>query len=140
MADRGRASLGYLNVPVDIEPQLVAATGPGAGIFLLAEYEDWPASFSGYGRLGKRSEDVADDAVAALREHHASGTAVELADQLLLPLAVASGISTFTTVQASNHLVTNAWDIRQFGVAEIFISEGRPCEVQIKPRDSALLQ
>jgi RNA 3'-terminal phosphate cyclase (ATP) len=136
MADRAQASLGDLHVPVEIEPQLVSAACPGAGIFLLAEYQDWPASFSAYGRLGKPSEAVADQAVAALREHHGSQAAVELhlADQLLLPLSIAAGASTFTTPRPSGHLMTNAWTIGQFGVADIPINGGLPCEVHITPQ------
>jgi RNA 3'-terminal phosphate cyclase (ATP) len=52
MADRARASLADLGVPVDIEAQRVAAACPGAGIFLIADYEALAASFSAYGRLG----------------------------------------------------------------------------------------
>src|SRR6516165_3219646 len=76
-----------------IDPLPVRAACPGAGIFLLAEYETLAASFSALGRQGKPSEAVADEAVAALREHHVSKAAVELhlADQLLLPLASATG-------------------------------------------------
>jgi RNA 3'-terminal phosphate cyclase (ATP) len=137
MADRVRGCLGDLGVPVDVEPQLVTAACPGAGIFLLAEYADWPASFSAYGRLGRPSEAVADQALAALREHHASEAAVEphLADQLLLPLAIASGTSTFTTLRTTGHLMTNAWTIGQFGIADISIAEGPPPRVQIRPQD-----
>jgi RNA 3'-terminal phosphate cyclase (ATP) len=136
MADRARAALEDLHVPVEVEPQLVSAAGPGAGIFVLAEYGDWPASFSAYGRLGRPSEAVADQAAAALREHHASQAAVELhlADQLLLPLAVADGPSRFTTLRPSGHLITNAWVIGQFGVADISVVAGQPCEVQIAPK------
>lgn len=136
MVDRTRASLGDLGIPVEVEPQLVTAACPGAGIFLLAEYQDWPASFSAYGRLGKPSEAVADQAVAAFREHHVSEAAVELhlADQLLLPLAIASGPSTLTTLRPSGHLMTNAWTIGQFGVADISVAEGPPCEVRIEPQ------
>jgi RNA 3'-terminal phosphate cyclase (ATP) len=121
---------------VEVEPQLVSAAGPGAGIFLVAEYGDWLASFSAYGRLGRPSEVVGDQAVTALREHHASQAAVEihLADQLLLPLAVADGPSTFTTLRRSGHLMTNAWVIDQFGVADISIAAGPPCVVQIAPK------
>jgi RNA 3'-terminal phosphate cyclase (ATP) len=136
MADRAQASLGDLDVPVEIEPQLVSAVCPGAGIFLLAEYQDWPASFSAYGRLGKPSEAVADQVVGALREHHASQAAIELhlADQLLLPLAMAAGASAFTTLRPSGHLMTNAWTIGQFGIADISVDEGLPCVVRIKPQ------
>jgi RNA 3'-terminal phosphate cyclase (ATP) len=136
MVDRARASLGDLDVPVHIEPQRVTAACPGAGIFLIAEYEELAASFSAHGRLGKPSEAVADEAVAALREHHVSNAAVELhlADQLLLPLAFASGVSTFTTLPPSGHLMTNAWTIGQFGIADISIEQGMPCGVRVEPR------
>jgi RNA 3'-terminal phosphate cyclase (ATP) len=136
MVDRARASLEDLGVPVNILPQRVTAACPGAGIFLAAEYENIAASFSGYGRLGRPSEAVADEAVAALREHHASDGAVELhlADQLLLPLSLAAGISTFTTPRPTSHLMTNAWNIGQFAVADISIEQGKPCRVSIEPR------
>ena len=136
MADRARASLGDLGVPVNILPRRVTAAGPGAGIFLVAEYENMAASFSAYGRLGKPSEAVADEAVAAFREHHASDGAVELhlADQLLLPLSLAAGTSTFTTPRSTSHLMTNAWNISQFAIADISIEQGTPCRVSIQPR------
>jgi RNA 3'-terminal phosphate cyclase (ATP) len=135
MADRARASLRDLGVAVDIEPLRVTAACPGAGIFLIADYEPLAASFSAYGRLGRPSEAVADQAVGALREHHASGAAVELhlADQLLLPLSFAAGPSQFTVPRATGHLLTNAWTIGQFGVAAISIEEGPPCRVRVEP-------
>jgi RNA 3'-terminal phosphate cyclase (ATP) len=137
MADRARSSLSGLGVAVEVEQQLVSAACAGAGIFLVAEYDGWPASFSAYGRLGTPSEAVADRAIAALREHHASQAAIEvhLADQLLLPLAIAASPSVFTTLRSSGHLVTNAWTIGQFGIADISIAAGSPCTVQIKPRN-----
>ena len=136
MADRARASLGDLGVPVHIQPHRVTAASPGAGIFLVAESEQLSATFSAYGRLGKSSEAVADEAVAAFREHHASDAAVELhlADQLLLPLSFAAGISTFTTPRPTSHLRTNAWNIGQFTIADISIEDGTPCRVSIRPR------
>jgi RNA 3'-terminal phosphate cyclase (ATP) len=135
MADRARACLDDLGVAVDIRPQRVTAAGPGAGIFLLADYERLKASFSAYGRLGRPSEAVAEQAVGALREHHASVAGVELhlADQLLLPLSVAAGPSEFTVARATGHLMTNAWTIGQFGVAAISIEPGTPCHVRIEP-------
>jgi RNA 3'-terminal phosphate cyclase (ATP) len=136
MADRARASLGDLGVLVQVQPQRVTAASPGAGIFLVAEYEQLSATFSAYGRLGKPSEAVADEAVATFREHHASEAAVErhLVDQLLLPLSLASGISTFTAPLPTSHLMTNAWTIGQFGIADISVSEETPCRVRIEPR------
>jgi RNA 3'-terminal phosphate cyclase (ATP) len=136
MVDRAQASLGELGVPIDIVPQLVTAACPGAGIFLVAEYRELAASFSGHGRLGKPAEAVADEAVAAFREHHAADAAIELhlADQLLLPLVLAPGVSTFTASRPSGHLMTNAWTIGQFGVADISIGQETPCRVRIEPR------
>ena len=136
MTDRARAAFSDLGVPVEIEAQCVTAACPGAGIFLLAKYEEVDASFSALGRRGKPSEAVADEAVAALREHHASGAAVELhlADQLLLPLALAAGASAFTAARPTGHLVTNAWAISQFGVADILIEPGAPYRMRVEPR------
>lgn len=136
MADRASALLAGLNVPIEIEQQLVAATSSGAGIFLTAEYEQINASFSGLGRRGKPAELVAEEAVAALREHHASGAAIELhlADQLLLPLALASGTSTFTAARPTRHLLTNAWTIGEFGLAETAIEQEAICRVRVAPK------
>jgi RNA 3'-terminal phosphate cyclase (ATP) len=101
----------------------------------LADYETLAASFSAHGRQGKPSEAVADEAVAALRGHHASGAAVELhlADQLLLPLAIAAGPSAFTMARPTAHLATNAWTIEQFGVAKITVEPGLLTRVQVLP-------
>jgi RNA 3'-terminal phosphate cyclase (ATP) len=136
MAGRASALLAELGMPIDIQPQRVTAVCPGAGIFLVAEYDGLAASFSAYGRLGKPSETVAEEAVAALRAHHASDAAVEahLADQLLLPLSFASGASTFTVTRATGHLLTNAWTIGQFGIADITIGQQEPCSVRVEPR------
>jgi len=135
MMERARLSLAEFGVPVNIEPQSVTAACQGAALFFLAKYANLPASFSAYGRLGKPSEAVADQAVAAFREHHASGAAVELhlADQLLLPLALAAGPSIFTLARPTGHLLTNALTIEQFDVARISIGREKPCQVRIQP-------
>lgn len=136
MTEQVRARLRDFGVPVDIQPECVTAACPGAGIFLLADYENMAATFSAYGRLGKPSEAVADEAAAALAEHHASGAAVELhlADQLLLPLALASGPSVFTVAKPTGHLTTNAWTIEQFGIADISTDDEPPHRVRVTPR------
>lgn len=138
MVDHVRASLGDLDIPVDVQPQQVAASCPGAGIFISAEYKDLTASFSAYGRLGKLSETVADEAIAAFRSHHASEAAVELhlADQLLLPLALANGVSVITVARLTGHLMTNVWTIDQFEIAHISIEEGTPYRVRVETRGS----
>ncbi|MCK9519622.1 MAG: hypothetical protein M0R74_11445, partial [Dehalococcoidia bacterium] len=121
MASRARALLSDLGVPVEIQPLHVQATGAGAGIFLVSEYEQVRAGFGSLGKRGRPAEQVAEDAIAALREHDRSGAAVDvyLADQALLPLALADAPSQFTTPTVSGHLGTNAWVIEQFGVAAV---------------------
>jgi RNA 3'-terminal phosphate cyclase (ATP) len=81
---------------------------------------------------------VAEEGVRALLEHHRSGAAVDvhLADQLVVPCTLAPTPSHFVTVRMSNHLKTNLWLVREFGVAD---SEARALpdgtvEVEIIPR------
>jgi RNA 3'-terminal phosphate cyclase (ATP) len=135
MAAQACAALGDLGVPVDIRPESVTAMSAGAGIFLMAEYEMLTASFSAFGKRGKPAELVADEAVAALREHHRSNAAVDphLADQLLVPLSITSGRSMFTVAQPTGHLATNAWAVNQFGIANVKIEDGAPRRVSVEP-------
>lgn len=123
MADRARALLTPLGAALDIRPECVHAACPGAGIFLTAEYEHVAAGFSCLGAIGKRSEEVAEQAATSLLQHHASGAALDrhLGDQILLPLSFATGPSDYSVELASPHLQTNAWVIEQFGLASVRI-------------------
>lgn len=123
MADRARALLGQLDAAVSIVPQRVRAACPGAGIFLAARYEHARCGFSALGARGKPSEEVAEEAVAALLAHRRSGAALDqhLGDQILAPLAVADGPSSYTVETVSRHLKTNAWLIDRFGLARTMI-------------------
>ena len=60
-----------------------------------------------------------------------------LADQLLLPLAYASGISEFCTSQVTQHLITNADIIKSFTRTQIDIEGpiGKPGLVKIIPEE-----
>jgi RNA 3'-terminal phosphate cyclase (ATP) len=123
MADRASALLADIGVPVRIEPKRLRAACAGAGIFLTAHYDNVRCGFSALGERGKLSETVAEEAVALLTSHIGSGAAldVHLGDQLLVPLAVASGPSEFSVERASLHLETNAWLIEQFDLASVNI-------------------
>ena len=142
MANRATALLSPLATRVDVRAECVQAACPGAGIFLVAEYQHARAGFSALGARGKPAEQVAEEAVEALLRHHASGAAVDrhLADQLLLPLAFATGPSRFTTELATRHLETNAWVIEQFGVARTTVwSTGTgTARVEVTPEAPAL--
>lgn len=121
MADRARAILREAGIDGEIKAERVRATSPGAGIFLTVEYENVRAGFSTLGALGKPSEEVAEEAVAALIYHRESGAAFDehLADQMIVPLAVAAGDSVFSVERITRHFVTNAWVVEQFGIARI---------------------
>jgi RNA 3'-terminal phosphate cyclase (ATP) len=121
MADRATSVLKAENLRATVTPVRVQGIGPGAAIFLLAGYDTVPSGFAGLGAKGKPSEQVAEEACEALLAHHASGAAIDphLADQLLLPLALAPGRSQFTTGRVTQHLLTNAHVIEQFVPARI---------------------
>ena len=74
-----------------------------------------------------------------MRTHHESGAAVELhlADQLLVPLAIAARPSHFTTARLTAHLATNAWSIEQFGIAKITIEDRALTHVRVEPSKAA---
>jgi len=131
MVTRARSLLEGAGVDARIEPLRVRAACAGAGIFLTAEYEDVCAGFSALGAKGKPSEVVAEEAVAALLDHRDSGAAFDqyLADQLILPLALAGGASSYTAERVSRHLTTNAWVVERFNLARISI-EGRQVNLQ----------
>ncbi len=127
MAGRAEALLQPLGVPVTIRAEQASSVSPGAWIFLKASYEHGPAGFGAHGVRGKPSEAVAEEAVAELMAFHHSAAALDrhLADQVLLPLALAQGVSDFTCAEVTRHLQTNAWVIEQFEVCRIDI-EQRP--------------
>ncbi len=80
----------------------------GNTLFIEAESDAPTAVFVGFGRRGVPAEAVADEAAGAAERWLESEAAVEehLADQLVLPLAMAGG-GRFTTVRPSSHLTTN---------------------------------
>ena len=121
MADRASARLRAAGLSTNIAPECLRAACPGAGIFLTAEYEGVRCGFNALGRLGKPAEAVADEAVEALLRHHSSPAVVDehLSDQLLVPYALADGISTLVVDAVSPHLQTNAWVIEQFRLARV---------------------
>lgn len=111
--------------------------GIGSALMLFAAGEGWAAGFSALGALGKPAERVADDACADFLRWWRGGAPVEmhLADQLLLPLALAGGPSAFATCRVTQHLLTNAWAVEQLTPVRVEIQgdEGQPGEVRVLP-------
>jgi RNA 3'-terminal phosphate cyclase (ATP) len=136
MSSRATNLLAQEGIQATIEPRRLRGSGPGAGLFLIAEYEHSRAGFSALGRKGLPAEDVAQSACQDLLEHHVSGAPVgpHLADQLLLPMAVAKGRSTATTSCVSRHLLTNAWVVNRFlgPVVSVEGDEGQPGIIVVK--------
>lgn len=94
---------------------LPADQGPGNALLITLDYEHVTEVVVAFGEKSVRSEAVAKTALHEARRYIASGAAVgeHLADQLMLPLALAGGGS-FTTAVVSGHAVTNAEVISRF--------------------------
>ncbi len=94
--------------------------GPGNAVLITLEHEHVTEVFAGFGAKMVRAEAVAGQALKDAREYIGSGAAVgeHLADQLMLPLALAGGGS-FTASTVSRHALTNAEVIGRFLPVEI---------------------
>jgi RNA 3'-terminal phosphate cyclase (ATP) len=129
------------NLLSGIEPEVVVEELPAASrgtvFLLLTECESGRACCFALGARGKRAERVADEAVDALAAFLGTDGAVDpwLADQLLLPLALANGPSELRTSEVTAHLLTNADVIRLFLPVEIGVDGplGGPATVQVRP-------
>ena len=114
-----------------IEPRREKGAGPGAGIFLWVPQ----GGFSAIGRPGLPSEKVAEAAVAETLSFVDNTAMVDrhLADQLLLPLALAHGRARYTTDHLTLHTVTNAELLRQWLDTKIVITgePGGPAEIDV---------
>ena len=123
------------------DPEVIVEELPAASrgtvLLLLAECEPGRACCFALGARGKRAERVADEAVDALAAFLGADGAVDpwLADQLLLPLALADGPSELRTSEVTAHLLTNAEVIRLFLPVEIGVDGplGGPTTVQVRP-------
>ena len=117
IADRELALIGEaFDMPADaLKARQVESPGPGNAVMLTIRREAVTEVFSGIGQRGKRAEQVAREVVAEARRFLQAGVPVgeHLADQLLLPLALAGG-GCFHTLAPSGHTLTNIEVIRLF--------------------------
>lgn len=134
MASRAENLLHQANLKATVKPLRERGIAPGAGIFLTAEYEHSRIGFSALGRVGLPAEKVAQIACEELLNFHQTGAPVDehLADQLLLPAALASQESHYRVAEITTHLTTNAWVIEQFGLARVTI-DAEEKVVTVKP-------
>jgi len=92
-----------------------SAPGPGNAVSLFVMAEHVTEVFTAIGRRGLPAEKVAGQVVDAAQEYLSADVPVgrHLADQLLLPLALA-GAGRFVTLPPSRHTTTNITVIRRF--------------------------
>jgi RNA 3'-terminal phosphate cyclase (ATP) len=103
------------------------SAGPGNAILLGAGFKEITEISTGVAQMGKSAESVAAGAAKGLRGYLASSApvGVHLADQLLLPMALAGG-GLFHTRGISDHTKTNIDLIGQFLPVNFEISDVSP--------------
>ena len=98
--------------------------GPGNILVLEVKSENITEVFTGFGEKGTSAENVAKRAAKSVREYLAFDVPVGryLADQLLIPMALAGG-GKFRTLSPTRHTTTNIEVIKKFLDVEIAVSE-----------------
>lgn len=117
-------ALGLDELETEAE-ELDPSLGPGNIVTIVAESENVTECFLSFGRRGIRAEAVGREAAEEAREYLDSKAPIgrHLADQLLLPLALA-GQGSFRTLAPTSHTRTQAEVIRWFLDVEIGMREG----------------
>ncbi|TSJ88121.1 RNA 3'-terminal phosphate cyclase [Chitinimonas sp. BJB300] len=112
--------------------ELPQAEGPGNVLMIEARFAQVTELFTAFGERGISAESVANHAAKEARLYLESTAAVGeyLADQLLLPMALA-GSGSFTATVASSHLQTNIKVIKQFLPVDIQLSQTDNSAVQV---------
>ena len=97
------------------QAETVDALGPGNIVMISAEYDHVAELATGFGQRGVPAEAVATKAVECWQAYDRSSAPVgeHLADQLLLPIALA-GSGSFMTIAPTLHTITNAEVINNF--------------------------
>ena len=98
--------------------------GPGNILTVEIESEHVTEVFTGFGEKGVSAEQVAKRAVKSVQEYLSINVPVGryLADQLLIPMALAGG-GKFRTLSPSRHTTTNVEIIKKFLDVQITVSE-----------------
>jgi len=98
--------------------------GPGNILTVEVESDNITEVFTGFGEKGISAEKVAKRAVGSVREYLDFNVPVgrHLADQLLIPMALAGG-GKFRTLSPTQHTTTNVEIIKKFLDVEITVNE-----------------
>lgn len=117
VGEREKAVLAEKWFPMNVEVESVASPGPGNAVVLEVTHGDDEVRevVTAHGERGTSAERVAKEAVRLFNKYIRGGApvGVHLADQLLVPMALAGGGS-FATHKPSRHLTTNAEVVQRF--------------------------
>jgi RNA 3'-terminal phosphate cyclase (ATP) len=134
LAQRTAAGLEKLGLEVEVQLEKWS-NGPAAVVEAFLNTSPVPSLLFALGKRGRPAERVADELVEQTSEflQGQPGVDTHSADQLLLPLALANGPSTFRVTQVSTHLLTNMSVIQQFVERSIECDgrEGEPGVVRV---------
>ncbi|HVL38796.1 MAG TPA: RNA 3'-terminal phosphate cyclase [Fimbriimonadaceae bacterium] len=135
VADRGSSTIASSLPRAVLEVRRKPALGAGASVHLTGVYERAAVGFTALGERGKRMERVAEDAIQLYQSFEASAGAVDehLADQLVLPAALACGPSLWTTAHATEHLRSVLWLVSQFLPVEAALEAGEVPTITMRP-------
>jgi len=112
--------------------------GPGNVVTVFVESDQVVDVFTAYGRRGVPAERVAEEAATQTQRYLDANVPVGpyLADQLLLPLALA-GSGRFVTMRPTDHVTTNIGVIERFLPVKIEcapLGDGQSWLIEVKPR------
>lgn len=113
-----------------LECCLPAEQGPGNALLITLEHEHATEVFTAFGEKRVSAEEVAKLVLLEARTYIASSVAVgeHLADQLMLPMALAGG-GRYSIERVSQHARTNAETIARFLPVSITFEAGDNCAV-----------
>ena len=123
----------------DLRVDEVKSQGPGNVVSVEIESGTLTEVFTGFGELGVRAEQVAGRLAKDVRRYLESEVPVgeHLADQLLLPMALA-GSGSFVTMPLSSHALTNIEVIKWFLPVQVKISSISDSAVLVEAERSPL--
>lgn len=117
--------------------EVTEAVGPGNVLSIELELDSHEEVFTAFGQRGVPAEAVASDVVRQVQAYLASGQPVghHLADQLLIPFALAGG-GAFRTGPPSRHTLTNLEVVGRFLPVNITCQEfaSRAWTIEVKTR------
>lgn len=111
-------------IPHEISAEEMPAIGKGTMLLLVGKFEHSQCCYFSLGSIGKRAEAVSDEACNEFLHFLETAGVIDeyLADQFIIPLALAKGSSLFITPRITQHLLTNIDVVKLFLPVSIDVS------------------